>query len=393
MLKKVFVLTLALIMGFIFGYFSLKFLGASLPNNMTTSEILDPLGLAKHQVIGFMPYWLTGNANKDYTQYINTLSYFSLTIDKDGSIVKLAKPGESDPGWLALNSGKMDGFFTQAKNKGVNLSLLVFSGNEENIYGLISDPINNANTLVSQVAPIMKQYGFTDLNLDIESTTEASEEARQNFTAFVTQVKKNINERKLGTVTVDASPIVLIKKYLVDLTKVGNIADKIVLMTYDFHYPGSFVTGPVGQNRGGGIEAEFDSEQAVKEALKIMPSQKIILGIPLYGYEWETLSDTPRTGTIPGTGIIASSRRVENFIENCASCSPQIDKYGEESYLIYKDQDTGTYHQIFYPDKNATSKKVELANEYRLGGVALWALGYDSGNILDPLTDYKNSTN
>jgi len=60
-----------------------------------------------------------------------------------------------------------------------------------------------------------------------------------------------------------------------------------------------------------------------------------------------------------------------------------------ESYLIYHNQATNTYHQIFYPDEGAMAAKVELAKKYNIGGVALWALGYEGKTILNPLIEYK----
>ena len=361
-------------------------MGSFLPKNNTVTKIISPIGAERRQAIGFLPYWLTTKADKDYTKYLTTLAYFGLTVTSDGSIEKYINPGETEPGWYALNNGKLDKFFETAKKNDINLSLVVFSSDEENIGQLISNPITHAKNLISEVEPMMKEYGFSDLNLDIESVLTASDEARQNFSLFVREVKKNIDEKNLGTLTIDASPIVLVKKYLINIDEVGKIVDRVIFMTYDYHYPGSSVTGPVAPVGGAGIEAEFDTTVAIKEALNILPPEKIILGVPLYGYEWETLGDMPRSAVIPGTGIVASNRRVEKYLKTCTDCEVKTDDYGEESYLIYKDEKTGTYHQIFYPDKSTTEAKVKLVNRFELGGVALWALGYDGDTILDPLS-------
>ena len=56
-------------------------------------------------------------------------------------------------------------------------------------------------------------------------------------------------------------------------------------------------------------------------------AQKIILGIPAYGYEWETLSDVPRSGIIPATAVTASSRRVEQLLKDCQNCTTEFKKY------------------------------------------------------------------
>ncbi len=375
--------------GIVFG-FGLTFLVVNnFSRNTLAEKILSPLGIRNNVVLGFLPYWLVGRADKNYWPYISTLSYFSLTIGPDGKIARLAKPGEEDPGWYALKSKAVDNFLNQAKNRQLPLSLTVFSGDQDTIDQLLKNPLLHGQALIDDVAPLMKDKKFTDLNLDIESVIPASDSARENFSLFVKTVKKGLLEKGLGTLTVDVAPDALIKKELIDVKKISNDVDYLVLMTYDFHFLGSYVTGPVGQNRGGGVEAEYDSETAVKEVLRSVPSEKIILGVPLYGYEWETLGDSPRSAVIPESGLIASARRVEGLIGSCSSCSAKFDNVGEEPYLIYKNEDTGTFTQIFYPDAQSVEAKIKLANQYRLGGVALWALGYEGAKTLDPLKAYN----
>jgi len=351
--------------------------------------ILNPLAQEKHKVIGFLPYWLTNKADKNYTKYINILTYFGLTVSPDGTIMKFTNPGESEPGSLALTSGRLNPFLETAKKNNMQKSLLVFSGNEENIGGLLEDPVTHAQQLMQEITPIMKSYGFTDLNLDIESAFPASDEARTNFITFVKTVKQQIDKEKLGTFTIDVSPIVLFKKYLIDLNSIANTVDYVVLMTYDFHYQGSSVTGAVGPLGGAGNNEEFDTEVSVKEAMHIIPPEKILLGIPLYGYEWETIDNTPHSGTIPGSGLIASNRRVEEQIKFCTNCMVTFDNTTKESLMIYKDDKTGSYHQIYFPNEKSVSEKVTLADKYDLGGIALWALGYEGNTILNPLKSYK----
>ncbi len=389
MLKKIFISIFGLILGIILGYFILLSISIFSPNLKRDIRLHSPIALEKNQVVGFLPYWLLDKAQGDYSKYISTLTYFGLGVGEDGKIQKLNSPIEEEPGWTDLRTGKLDKFFNQAKKDNIKLSLLMFNGNEESIAKLISDPISHAKNLIDDVSPLMKKFGFTDLNLDIENVKEASDSARQNFTAFVQEVRNGMDENNLGTLTIDASPTVLIKNYLINLTDVSRYADYIVLMTYDYHFPGSFVTGPVSPDNGAGVDSEFDTETAIKEALKIMPAKEILLGSPLYGYEWESIGDVPRSAVIPGTGIAASNMRVEDFLSKCSSCSAKFDNVAKESYLIFKDEDTGTYHQIFYPDDVAMQAKLGLATKYNLAGVALWALGYEGDKILDSLLGYK----
>lgn len=349
-----------------------------------------PVLFAKRQVIGFLPYWLLDKAKKDYSSDLTTLAYFGLTVGDDGSIQKLDKPQEENPGWHALDSGAINDFLQNAKKNNITLSLVVFNGNNDSIASLISDPIPHAQTLVQQVVPIMKQYGFTDLNLDIEDTTDAaSDEARMHFTQFVGEVKREMDSQKIGTLSIDASPIVLIRKYLINADEVAPLVDSFILMTYDFHYQGSNVTGPVAPLSGAGANLEFDTTVALQQALNVVSREKLILGIPLYGYEWETLTSSPHSATLPGSGLPASNSRIEDLMKTCASCSAQFDQEAQESFVTYKDPNTGTYHQIYYPTKQSMTEKIKLAKDNQLGGVALWALGYEGSTIMQPLEGYK----
>lgn len=341
------------------------------------------------QVIGFLPYWLLDKMDKDYPKFITTLSYFSLTIDTDGSILKLNSPQEEEPGWHALNSDKVSQILKDMTSKKVKLSLVIFSGDEDNIYSLIDDPIPHAKTLIAEVTPIMKKYNFKDLNIDIESFKEASDEARLKFSQFFKEIRKGVDKNNLGTLSIDVSPTIFVKKYLVDPNAITPFADYLMVMAYDYHYPGSLVTGPVAPLKGAVTISELDTDAPLKEALKIVPKQKIILGLPLYGYGWEAITDFPRSATIPASALVYSNRTVENMLSKCATCSAQIEKEAQESYLIYKDQETDTFHQIFYPDKKVMQAKVDYAQSMDLGGIGLWALGYDGANILEPLASYK----
>ncbi len=344
------------------------------------------------QIIGFLPYWFVENADDDYSSAITTLTYFGLVVGTDGKIQYLANEQEEEPGYHMLKSDRLAKMFSKAKANDVSLSLLVFSGDSEAIAQLVSDPISHAKNLVEDVTPIMKKYGFSDLNLDIESTSTATVGARENFTKFVKEVKNEVDKQKLGTVTVEITGQDLIRKTLIDPKEIAQIADFVVIMAYDFHYQGSLVTGPVAPIGGADSEAEFDTNIVLQQAYRLISREKIILGVPSYGYSWETLDMTPRSATIPGSGVTKSNAKAETFLKQCGTCSAQLDMKAQENYIIYKDTETGTYHQLFYPDKNAIQQKVTVAKKNNLGGLAIWALGYESDNLYQPLSQYKKDT-
>ena len=344
--------------------------------------------LPSRKVIGFLPYWLLSWAKDDYSPYLTQLSYFGVTVHEDGTIQKLQNAQETEPGWLALKTGKADSFLDQARKHNVSLSLVAFNGDVDSINTLMNHPKVHAQNLVRDIMPIMRKYGFTDLNLDIESVSDASAEGQLKFVQFIKEVRRNMNLQKLGTLTVDVTASSFVKKNLIDPVAIAPFVDYIVIMAYDFHFSGSYVTGPVAPLDGVETVAELDSNIVTQDAMSKINAQKIILGIPLYGYTWETLGDNPRAAIIPGTGLAISARNVEKFLSSCASCSAQLDDAAQEKYLIYKDDSTGTFHQIFYPDQETTQIKIDCVKKNNLGGVALWALGYEDTTILNPFSSF-----
>lgn len=387
MAQKIFLFIIFLVAGALSAVAAIYILGTS-PVRFD-SPVLTDFNVKKPEVVGFLPFWLFDKANKDYFQYITTLTYFGLALNSDGSVKKLNNPQEQEPGWTALNGDKYAAKQADAMKHNLKQSLLVISGDDNVISDMMNDPVASANNLITDVAPIMKDKGFTDLNLDIESFMPASESARANFTTFVSTVTQKVKEQNLGTVTLDLIPIALVKSDLYDAKAIGAIVDRIVLMTYDYHYTGSFTSGANAPIGGAGTTVEYDTETAVKEAIKAIPANKILLGIPLYGYEWETLDPTPESATIPGGASIASVARVVDILSKCASCSAQFDQVAREPYVIFPENNY--FNQIYFENEASMKEKLAMAQKYHLGGVALWALGYEDSTMLNPLTNYKNT--
>jgi spore germination protein YaaH len=353
------------------------------------NPVLVTFGVQKPEIVGFLPYWLVSKADKKYEKYITTLTYFGLTVQKDGSLQRLTNPQEKEPGWTTLMDGKYEAKLQDAKKKGLKQSLLVISGDDAAIGEMIADPETSAKKLVSDAAPIMKDKGFTDLNLDIETFMSASESARANFTTFVRTVKQELDAQHLGTLTIDLIPISLVKQKLYDPKSIGAIVDRVVLMTYDYHYSGSFTSGANAPIGGAGDSLEFDVETALKEAVKVIPKEKILMGIPLYGYMWETIDAATESATIAGGSETASVRRVTEKLRDCKDCMSGYDDVSKSPYVIYPEDDV--YKQTYFENETSMKEKIALAQKYHLGGVALWALGYEDDTLLLPLEKYKNT--
>jgi len=354
-------------------------------------EVQKKMGFTYPEIIGFQPYWLVREGKPSYARDITTLAYFSLRVEQDGTIRKFDNPGEAEPGWRMVNSDTYAATLSAHRKAGTKLSLLVQNMVEEEILTLIEKPEEHGTKLVEEVAPIMQKHGFTDLNLDIESFTKASESARLGYVQFVQTVKDELTRQNLGTLTVELTPRSPIEMHLIDVAKIAEIADYVVLMAYDYHYIYSSVAGGVAPVGGVPTTAEYDVETALRETLRYAPASKVILGVPLYGYEWETLRDIPGSPVIPGSWQVATGKRIEEYIKTCMDCTRGFDAVTQEPYVIYKGETEGHFQQAFYENKQALEVKISLAKKYELAGVAMWALGYEPEGMLAPMMAYKKS--
>lgn len=369
-------------------FFTIGYLPLSASN-----PVLSQLGIHKPRIVGFLPYFLLDRATNNYNLEITTLSYFGLTIDTDGHIVMLSSPQQEDPAWHDLRSDALQNKLKNAKNHHIDLSLTVVLEDEDKITQLLSNPQKHAENLLSDIIPQMKKYGFTDLNIDIESFQKADSQKQQAFTTFLQVVKNGVEKEKIGTVTVDIAPIAFIRSFATNPIKIGRIADYVMIMAYDFHSVTSSNTGAIAPLGGGGRETEYDVSQVVAIAKKEIDPKKIILGVPSYGYEWDSLTNSPHAATIPNTGQTASNRRVTSiFTSSCQTCVIEKDTLAAESDFIYQEKKGDSYfHHTFLLNTSDLEDRILFANNQHLAGIGIWALGYEGDTLLQPLALYKTN--
>jgi spore germination protein YaaH len=343
----------------------------------------------KLEIYGFQPFWLLDSAHQNYESYISTVNYFGLQINSDGTIRKLNSTVEQEPGWTSLNTSRVKKLLERLNRNNIKTALTIQNANEESISELLVDPVTTATTLVDEVEPVLKEHAFDELNLDIESFLYAEPQKQAAFTLFVKTIREEMNKRNLGELSIDVTPISVVSERLIDLETIAPLVDTVVLMTYDYHYMGSYIAGPVAPVGGAGETREYDVKTAVAKSLSVVPAEKLLLGIPTYGYEWDTLSTHPGSAVIPGTGKTITHKQVQRELLTCLYCTTGRDEYSLQPHVIIPASDGEYYRQVFYEDAESLAYKIALAKQYNLRGIALWALGYEGLDIVHILQQQK----
>ena len=174
-----------------------------------------------------------------------------------------------------------------------------------------------------------------------------------------------------------------------DLTAISKHADGIFMMAYDFavtNADNAMPTSPLNGHKEG--KYWYDIATAVDDFLTVMPADKLILGLPWYGYNYAVDKPEIKAETYPyyswaGRPHAQTYAIVQNEIQ---PNQPGVDAYktgwdeeGKVGFKAYYSNQTGAWRMIFLEDVRSLGIKYDFAKDKKLAGVGMWALGFDEG--------------
>lgn len=328
-------------------------------------------------VYGFLPYW---NMKEVQLQpELTHLSYFSLTIAGDGSIIT-REQDYSEPGYAGLQSDLLLDLSTQMINQQGGVELVLTQFNNSDIASFLQSPAAQQQ-LIESLDGVLLAYPVTGINIDIEPSGSGSARLRDDLTTFVTKLRTHLDTRYDSVqLSIDVYASASNNQQIWDIPALAKQVDYIIVMAYDFHRRTSPQAGPVAPLFGGKDLWDSDINQHLREFIRYVPSEKILLGIPFYGYGWQTTSRDSQSHTFPDTGATASISRVESILERRDEL--QVEEHWNEDalspYISYVEDEQ--VYVIYYENSRSISYKLDYVNQLNLGGVAIWALGYEGSS-------------
>lgn len=314
-------------------------------------------------IFGFLPYW--NNKYEPSIRYsqLTHIAFFGLDVNKSGSVNKKAKDGYEEPGWTAYQSSLFGTIVRKAHSNGAHVVLVLRAFDNATIESVLLQE-KNQKRLVQETVDIITSRGLDGVNVDFEYVDAPPPNVRRQFTTFVQRMRQELGASRHLSVDMYANAIN--NDLLWDIPALSEIVDHIVVMAYDFTRPSSDYSGPV---------APLHSiKESISAYSKKVTLSKLLLGIPYYGYEWPTYSKEPISKT-RDVGYIATYKRVQELILG-ASAKTGWDEKSFTPYVI--STESGQTTQIFYDDLRSLGLKYDFVNDSNLGGIAIWALGYDT---------------
>lgn len=209
--------------------------------------------------------------------------------------------------------------------------------------------------------------GLDGINLDFE---KISAETREHFMQFLREMSVLCRQSGL-TLSVDIS-VPLNSNNAMRLDIQGKAADYVIMMGYDEHWGGC-------GNPGSVASIGFVSD-GLDRVLEHIPAEQVVNALPFYTRVWKTEGTTVTDVAIPISNMKAYLERQNRNDESV------WDATASQNYLEWQNGDT-TY-QIWLEDVESIGEKLNVMRVKKLGGVAVWRLGYGTKEIWDLVAAY-----
>ena len=259
-------------------------------------EASTPESNLNREVYAFLPYWFVDSAasNIDY-QLLSTLAYFDVGLNGDGTVDTRSN------GYRKMHDSSTQKIFKKVENSPARLAITFSAFNDATIEGIILKDSNQKRAIDSMIR-VAKEQGATGINIDLEYQGKASDEVRAAFSKFVStatrRAHKEIKDSQV-TVSIYAASAKYRKLYVVD--DLAKSSDGLFIMGYDYYTAGSGSAGPVAPLTGAPESYWYDITTAINDHLEAgVPANKMILGVPYYGYDWPTTGHSPKSSVIAG---------------------------------------------------------------------------------------------
>lgn len=309
------------------------------------------------------------------------------------------------PFWYTLTSATTikDKYITQNSiDKAIPISTLqslgmkvlptITDGTAEGALSKIMGTDTSRAALIKTITDLVMQNKFDGIDLDFEGFAYVDKNAtwptiQPRWVKFVSELSSALHaQNKLLSVT---TPYLLDpatgKKgyYHYAWPEISNYIDRLNIMFYDYHKYDT-ASGPIGPISW--------LEPSLIYALKSVAPYKIYIGTPNYGYNWVTKvtgicpTNTPASEKTSSNAAIIHQSKAQAILDKPGAVATYDEKYGETN-VLYTAEFNGVNssgaptsckvnHSVWYLDSRGYLARAKLVEEYKLGGISEWEIGY-----------------
>ncbi len=209
--------------------------------------------------------------------------------------------------------------------------------------------------LVKKLTSRLSAIGAEGVNLDLE---ELQPEDSEPFLELIVELRAALHARSMR-LTVD----VPFHDPAFDFEYIGDVADAVMVMAYDQHYPAS-VPGP--------IASRVWLSESLDEILPRLPPDRVVAVLGSYGYDWPLGTPARRAEDLSFRSVMDRAR--------AADAAPVFEEQLENGHFGYRDHD-GEAHDVWFQDALASWNQVKNLAAHGVTRLGLWRLGTEDETL------------
>jgi len=200
--------------------------------------------------------------------------------------------------------------------------------------------------LISRIKNLLEKNDFQGINIDFENLPKGT---HPYLLQFSKELSASLHAEGYIT-TIDINPT----DEGVTYKDISQYYDFIFLMAYNEHSP---------DDDPGSISSLSFVEKSIDAAMKEVASDKIILCVASYGFDWEKGKPGTR---ITYQGLISLAKEHNE---------PVYFDFAKSDLTLFYYDDNGNLHEAHCNDAAGTFNIIRTAQDYNAAGVSLWYLG------------------
>lgn len=281
--------------------------------------------------------------------YIDEILIFSYGFTVEGELI----PPQIDETWV----------IQEAWNQQVEPILVLTPFAETGTFNsgliqILSENETVQDNLIENLLETVREKGYVGVDVDFEYIRP---EDRVGYADFVNRLRETMNENGYRVSVALAPKTSSYQKGLLyeamDYHLLGQSANTVFLMTYEWGY----TYGPPLP-----VAPLPNVRQVLEYALTEIPKEKIVLGIPNYGYSWP----------LPYERGVTKARLIGNVEANVIAAERGVEIQYDERYQspFFYYEIGGRRYEVWFEDVRSIYAKLQLAAEKDIRGVGYWNL-------------------
>lgn len=305
--------------------------------------------LMRGRISGYAYPFIEPYILREVLLYIDEILIFSYGFTAEGELI----PPQIDETWVIQEA------WDQQVEPILVLTPFAETGTfNSGLIQILSENETVQDNLIENLLETVREKGYVGVDVDFEYIRP---EDRVGYADFVNRLRETMNENGYRVSVALAPKTSSYQKGLLyeamDYHLLGQSANTVFLMTYEWGY----TYGPPLP-----VAPLPNVRQVLEYALTEIPKEKIVLGIPNYGYSWP----------LPYERGVTKARLIGNVEANVIAAERGVEIQYDERYQspFFYYEIGGRRYEVWFEDVRSIYAKLQLAAEKDIRGVGYWNL-------------------